>query len=205
MIILTGYPNYPTEWAEYQDAKKSRSLPPWFPRYELVNRFGARYRAAKSYEGGFQSYSDKSTANGYDALIRLTLAFSALEYYYKFVCKTNLPGIRHIFEMHHRELYLNYASGFKQLIVGDDPRRFFELIRPHLDKPFPAVIERVLEGKSNNVIKALQGVRHGFIHGHVTPNMGQVQAGTVIEICSLGSDFLLDLMDAEFSRLLRDG
>jgi len=54
-----AYPNYPSDWSRYRTAADTSNIPPWFPQMTYVNRFGARFKAAKSYQGGFDSYSDQ--------------------------------------------------------------------------------------------------------------------------------------------------
>ena len=85
-IKPTDKMNYPPRWADFE-----ANVPSGFPYMGFakdasvgdVNRFGARYRAAKSFKHADFAVLSDSTVHGYTALIRLLLCYSAFEHLLK--------------------------------------------------------------------------------------------------------------------------
>ncbi len=197
------YANYPTDWFAYQTAKSACALSADFPRYALVNRFGARFRAARAYRGStFEGYASGDTATGYNALVALILAFSAFEYLYKVVLGLNVPDMLSLLEAEHGTTVTDAKAEFAVIGKSEDALQLFDDLRPHLDNRHQASINDVLSGRGVNLIRILAAIRHAFVHGHLTPNMGGVSPTTVIELSLFGFEFLMLVMDKEFSRLV---
>jgi|GEM_PF-6248688 len=203
LITLNPYKDYPTDWRKYQGNHTKYLLPPELPRPTETYRFGARYRAAKSYKGSkFDGYTSRDTAKGYSALVAMMLAFSAFEYFHKQALNLNVPDFLKQLNSDHPTEMTNFQDDLETLAKDADIDKLFRAIHPHLDGRHQKSIDDLLSGKDVNLIRAFAAVRHAFIHGHLTPNMKEVDPTTVIELCRLGYRFMMTMMDIQFSARL---
>lgn len=203
MKIPDPWEGYPTEWSKYDGKHMKYMLPPELPRPTETYRFGARYRAAKMYRGAkLEGYSDPATAQGYSALLGFVLAFSAFEYFYKEVLSQNVPGILKQLRRDHIKEMTTFQNEFEFLVKSPDTNLLFRKIYPHVHKIYQKSIDEMLAGKDANLIRVFAAIRHAFIHGHLTPNMGKVEPITVIELCRFGYRFFMEMMDKQFSARL---
>ncbi|MDX1488096.1 MAG: hypothetical protein R3268_07850 [Acidiferrobacterales bacterium] len=200
MKIPDPWEGYPTEWSKYQGNHTKYLLPPELPRPTETYRWGARYRAAKVYKGSkFDGYSSRDTAKGYSALVALMLAFSAFEYFYKEVLNLNVPDFLAQLHSDHPTEMNDFQDEFEFIVKSPETDQLFKEIYPHLDKRHQKSIDDMLSGKDANLIRVFAAIRHAFIHGHLTPNMGDVEPETVIDLCRFGYRFMMTITDLQFS------
>ena len=200
-LILTAYKNYPTEWPKYADNHLSYLIPPQFEDPTATYRWGARYRAAKAYRGAeFDDYSDRETAEGYSCLLGFSLAFSAFEYFHVQVLGLNVPEMTMLLEDTNVPHMSSMTVAFEKLIMTPETDLLFKTIHPHLDGRHQKSIDKMLAGTETNLIRIFAAIRHAFVHGHLTPNMGKCPPSTVSDLCRFGFQFLMEAMDGEFSR-----
>jgi hypothetical protein len=201
LIIPNPYRHYPTEWSKYNGNHSAYMTSPQFMRPTATYRFGARFRAANAYTGSkFSGYSSRETARGYTALVAFTLAFSAFEYFYKEVLELDVPELDKLLWSKHRKKMDWYQLEFENLVQSPETDALFKAIRPHVDSRHQKSIDEMVSGTDVILIRVLAAIRHAFVHGHLTPNMGKLPPDTVTELCKFGYNFLMDVMDREFSR-----
>lgn len=162
-----------------------------------VNRFAARYRAARAFSGvKIDGYKD-ATAEGYSGLFSALLTWSAFERFYTIVHGTK-QGIYeyHIPADEHENLVLALKKNgscepfFQYVHDESDPGKARKGIASILDEGSGAVKTLSLAG----------GIRHIFGHGYLTPNANNSKPEEVAEICQLICGFLFKLMDDGFRR-----
>jgi hypothetical protein len=66
-----------------------------------------------------------------------------------------------------------------------------------------AQIEKHFKGEDLNSSYLASAIRHIFAHGKLTPHANTSKPRNVVKICNAISDFLLLLMDTEFSNKVR--
>jgi hypothetical protein len=156
-----------------------------------VNRFGARFRAAKSFRGiELEGYSH-DTAQGYSALCRVMFVWSAFESFMRIIDK-NQGQISPILEQYSGS---DILSKVKEL---DASRGFFDFIYERVNTAHKRELDSFRSNDVCNIAYLASAVRHIFAHGHLTPNANKVEASVCVNICNTLSDYLLDVMDKEF-------
>jgi len=197
MKVPDPFESYPTGWKVFDD----HALVPGpdfmglAPDAGDVNRFGARFRLAKSFRGlNLEGYSS-NTASGYDALTRVLLTWSAFEQFqHALVLAPNQLG----------PIMAHYGSAnlqkeIRKLDVGD---RFYGFIYNRVNPAHKAELDNYFKADPCNVAYLASSIRHIFAHGNLTPNAAQAEPAVVVEICNRLSEFLLNVMAAEFGKLM---
>lgn len=191
-IKATDKVNYPPRWKDYE-----ANVPSGFPYMGFgkdttvgdVNRFGARYRAAKSFKHADFAVLSDSTAHGYTALIKLLLCYSAFEHL------LGCLGWRQ------KDSEGAIPAGEQDRVMEklrgiEGHEKFFGAAADHLggDKGF---VEDYLAGKSVNPAALAGAIRHAFAHGKLTPGSGG-NDGACPGCCFVLVKFLGVFMDREF-------
>ncbi len=161
-----------------------------------VSRFAARFRVAKSFEGiALEGYTQE-TVNGYNALLRVFLVWSAFERFMGLLQvkpETILPRLRayaparHIqaIRKHDRsQLWLSFLT---------------ERVNPELHKQLNAI----RSGTSNNITFVAAAARHIFAHGHLSAHANGAAPSDVDAICNILFTFHMSVMDKEFDGMIR--
>lgn len=157
-----------------------------------VNRFAARYRAARSFVGVTLDEYSEFTERGYSALVRIMLVYSAFEAFMDISARDQKKvGV---------ELSACGANALIEKVrEADRDRSFYKFLYERVNP----VHKRELDGYFNedpfNVAYMASAVRHIFAHGWLTPNVNGADAGTVAYICDEISEFLLAFMNKTFS------
>jgi hypothetical protein len=143
MKIAAPFANYPPKWGTFDHYVKH--MPPTTFGFVCgggdVNRFAARYRAAKTFRRVEFKGVVVATADGYSALCQLLLTFSAFEHF--------LPCIG--MEMQHSLNLLSaaeraLASGSLRKLVGEHD--LFRWLRPHMkNRSYQRQIDAHLAGR----------------------------------------------------------
>ena len=158
-----------------------------------INRWAARYRAAASFEGAsLVGYQSKDTVDGYSALIRAVLVWSAFEKYLA-ICGLD--------QKTSTTLISTYTPGSVAAEVAKIDRGglLFGYIRSQVTNPTLAKELDAFSGSTPfNTTYLLSAIRHIFGHGHLTPSANDASALATRDICNLLCDFHLHVMDADF-------
>lgn len=159
-----------------------------------VNRFRARYRAAKALEAiGLRDFSP-ATEPGYLALTKMLYAFSAFELF--------LPAIG-IKQKKSDKLLSRYPVNdwVEKLRAADARDIIYQFVLEHgqLDSKHKHHVSQYLEKKPTNYTYLTSVIRHTFVHGHLTPSAGGAPIGQMGNICAVLVGSLFQIMDREFS------
>lgn len=159
-----------------------------------VNRFKARYRAAKALDGLELKEFSAATGPGYLALTRLLYAFSAFELFLRAV------GVK---QKHSDKLLAMYpvddwTNELRKADANDTIYRFV-LAHGNLDNQHKHHVSQYLAAqKPYNFTFLASVVRHTFAHGHLTPGAGKAAPGQAEAVCDVLVHALFQIMDREF-------
>jgi hypothetical protein len=159
-----------------------------------VNRFCARYRVAKAFET--ISLKDFSTATepGYLALTRAFFTYSAFELFLRAI------GMK---QKKTQPLLVKFpvADWTTDLRAADTNDIIYKFLLAHgdPDNAHRTHISNYLAKQSFNFTYLASMVRHGFVHGHLTPGAAKATPGHVEGICSVLVKALFQVIDREFS------
>lgn len=179
-------PHYPKGWS-----KESELLHP------NIARFGARFRAAKAFEGiTFSPGISEETSQGY---AMMTYAFLAVTAFEAFSRAFGLGA-----EAKRKEIEKKYASNelYDELraLANPDCRGFLNFLKEDDVKASASTIkniEAVFKGREFCIITLGIAVRNAFAHGRVTPNVWKSKAASVALFCQRIAGFLVLVMDSE--------
>lgn len=192
LILPNPYENYPPRWAEYRSASGLIEFCSAFTRAADVNRFGARYRLAKSCEVRLAGYST-GTAAGYDALVKVALSWSAFE---SLLVALGL-GKHKVAEVSGRH---NLSTTFASMRAAGKVLPFFKFVSSELDNAGQRVeVDNFVAGRPCCGLKLAKAVRHIFFHGTLTPNARGSEASEVAVACTELARGVVQVMDYEFS------
>jgi hypothetical protein len=187
---------YPTAMPKFRrliDAGKTASDFGFALPNEHTFRFCQRFRVSKSFEGVKLTGYSTSTVGGYSALFKILLTWSAFESFLKLIdrrqdaCGTLLAPydpegrIHRIRGIDHKEKFYLFLSG------QVNPTHKQELVRYFNNRPF-------------NITYLASAVRHIFAHGSLTAHPNHAQPATIKQISNVLCDFLLHVLDSEFTK-----
>ena len=164
-----------------------------------LTRTNARYRLAKSFNGILlKDYSDDSI-EGYAALMRVFLVYSAFESYLKLITKENRKC-----KAGKTLLSTKKAKQVSQEILDlDKNKKFYKFISSFSTGYVSKEIEKFYTKEDHNIVCLLSSIRHIFVHGSLTPHANRVNPRAVKKICNLLSDFFLDQIAKDFSKRIK--
>lgn len=174
--------NYPLDWHKFCNWQKNNPEENLAPNISLgeLNRFAARFRMAKSYQGlMLEGYPEASTA-AYSSVLGVFLAYSALEQLYKAVGE---PGSRIADEW---GIYEDNIS--KKLKRSTRILNFLEekVTSDQLKKR----ISKFTQGEDENILVIAQAVRHLVAHGMMSVHPKQVKPQTIENFCQKLTEIL---------------
>jgi hypothetical protein len=162
-----------------------------------LHRFRARYRVAKSFTGMHLETYSQATVDGYSALFRLFLTYSAFEQFMD-CCGLNLKGMLPALAPY------DPAACEASVRAVNQHEQFLDFVLQRLDrKEHQDQFAAFLSKKPFNVLYLPAGIRHIFAHGILTPNAGAGFAQPAIEACNVLVTFLFAVMDGEFTARLK--
>lgn len=189
--------NYPKQWANFDGFVKYHG----YSRFNFVgtegdvNRFGARFRLASSFKGLELEGYQEQTQNGYGALCRIFLCWSAYEVFLE-IMGLNVKNTAKILSKYQD---FQVAAMIRTLDVNN---RFYKFIYERVNKKHKTELDLYLNSDLCNLQYLASAIRHIFAHGPLTPNANEVEPRVVVQICELLSNFLLKVMDEEFSSVI---
>jgi hypothetical protein len=161
-----------------------------------VQRFIARYRLARSFRGLLLDDYGQATIDGYAAIFRLFLAWSAFERLLEII-GVEQKQAHVLFDAH------NVAGLCDRIAQSDNRKSFYSFIRDHTRTAVQAEIDQFLSGNVVDSVYLAAAIRHVFAHGKLSPHANRTIPRKVVRICDDIADFLLRAMDEEFSRRVR--
>lgn len=187
--------NYPSSWISYDSYISAFG----FDGYEFpceigdVNRFGARFRVAVSFKEIVLEGYGSETADGYSALCKVFLAWSAFEAFMK------------VFDIDQKsaETVINSYSAttvVSKIRTLDENDSFYKFIYERVNKTHQKQLDEYFTSNPCNALYLASAIRHLFAHGPLTPNASKVRPSIVCEICQLLYEFLIHVMDSDFTK-----
>jgi hypothetical protein len=197
------YADYPPRWSVWDTHAGVASWPFFGFSGKAgagdVNRFGARYRLAKSFRGiTVEGYKSDATIEGYNGLLRVFLVWSAVE------------PFKSIFGIATRNDLAEFVGKYdsvrcvEKIRSLDKDNRFYKFISERVDKPHQTQLANYLAQKPCSITFLASSIRHIFVHGPLTPNANDTPPNVVRRICDLLSDFHIHVMDQEFKQKMDD-
>ena len=194
MLIPSPYKDYPPSWDIF-DYYASVASPNYFNLFSStgdINRFAARYRLAKCFQGMILESITPSTANGYSALCRVLLVWSAFEYFLKAI-NVRQADLASLLSSYNTQ---DWIDGIHQADADD---KFYRFIYKHVNKAHKKELDNYFGNDPCNVTYLASAIRHLFAHGVLTPNANKAEPENVVAICDVLYDALVSVMDKEFS------
>ena len=194
-VITNPYADYPPGWSTFDShvAALGTRILGFSGSPAEVNRFAARYRAARCFRDVTFEGLSSGTASGYSALCQLLLTFSAFEYFLKSIGIT-LPKSQQLLSDPERDRILKHVRTL------NGHREVFAFVRTHVNQNHQAELGRFLRAQGCNPVYLASSIRHLFAHGLLTPNAADVPPSAIASVSRYLCRVLLHIMDREFSR-----
>lgn len=193
------YKNYPKSYAAFCDLDNASHRPRQMGFHVdkgEVYRFTNRFRVAKAFLGiNLDNYAPDTTA-GYDALLKVFLAYSAFELFLKMMGQkqSSIMGILTLY---------NPGSHIDSVVRKDTGRKFYAFVHKHLDKQtHKQNLDDVYNKRHQNITYIASSIRHIFAHGHLSAHANGCNPQSVKDICDEVFDFHMNVMDTEFSKVV---
>ncbi|MBO3463281.1 hypothetical protein G7B40_037825 [Aetokthonos hydrillicola Thurmond2011] len=163
-----------------------------------INRFASRIRLAKNFRGiNLEGYSQE-TNSGYDAFFLVFLTHSALEVFME-INSLKLDMLTPLMTPYNSEKVIReFVEKDKQGLLYDF------LYKKLVDKKLKVKLSDCRSYKSTNVAHISASIRHIFAHGHLCAHSNGINPKNVYSICVSISEFLLNFMDAEFTKKVEE-
>ena len=193
MKIPSPFRSYPPGWETFDQFAVSPG-----PSYmgftgtaAQINRFAARYRAAKCFSTVSFDELTRTTAEGYSALVHLLLTYSAFEHFLRSI-GLELRSTGSLLSPGERDKVLARLHG----LTGSD--EFFAALRQHLEPRYQRQVDGFRSSGACNPLFLAAAIRHAFAHGHLAASPQGVPLDTVGTVCRYLCRVLFGLMDREF-------
>jgi hypothetical protein len=162
-----------------------------------VNRFAARYRAAKCFRKVDFETLTKDTADGYGALCHLLLTYSAFEFFLRAI-DTELKATSRLLSDEERSTIQDRLRALPghALVLG--------AVRAHVEARFQRQIDGHLQGLPSNPFYLAASLRHSFAHGLLTATPEGVPSGAVAATSRYLVRVLFRVVDREFAQRMTD-
>jgi hypothetical protein len=162
-----------------------------------INRLNSRMRLARSFQGILLEGYNEKTISGYNALFQVFLTHSVLEQY----C--------HVFGHRLDRLAPVMAPYAPETVIttfrdSDPEQRFYKFLHERVNNYLKQHLINCFNGSDANVGHLSASIRHIFAHGHLTAHANNVNPDHVNLVCACISDFLLNFMDAEFTKFFEE-
>ncbi|MCY7363309.1 MAG: hypothetical protein LH629_14770 [Ignavibacteria bacterium] len=162
-----------------------------------VVRFSTRYRVAKSFEGVILKDFSKATVDGYNALFRLFLSWSAFEQLLKITgAKQSDEEVARLFDSHESQKLCDSIRKY------DKNNTLYLFIISQVNNSHKVEIEKHFAGREINSSYLASAIRHIFVHGQLTPHTNNTNPKSLVKICDKMSYFLLQVMNSEFDNIV---
>jgi hypothetical protein len=156
-----------------------------------VNRFAARYRAAKCFKGVEFEELTSGTKDGYTALIQTLLTFSAFEHLLRCI-GLRMQDTQTLLSSEERDRAL---TNLRRL---HGQREFFEALRQHLDPPYQRQVDVHLREEPCNPVYLAAAIRHAFAHGKLAATPIGAPENSSATVARFLCRVMTKIMDREF-------
>ena len=165
-----------------------------FDFYRFVNR----YRMAKQFQGINLEGFEQSTQDGYSALTRVFLVWSVFERYTELA--DNPPPYGQLLSLVPKLEFNILADRIER---HDTEHKLYDFLHEQSLEGNRHYLERYRNGDRRGIIFYAASLRHIYVHGHLTAHPSGCSPDDVATICDTLSDFILGLMQTDFSRRLK--
>lgn len=157
-----------------------------------INRISARVKLATSFKGMELEGYQQETADAYAALFKTFLMYSAFEQFLE------IYGLK-FYQLDESLNGYDFERISGEMRAKDKGGKFIDFICEHLEtNSLKTRVKTFQENGNHNPAILAAAVRHVFAHGKLTPNANKGNPKVAIAICTLLSDFMLNVMDTEF-------
>lgn len=186
---------YPSHWGYFDGYIKNHHSAPFGFKDDIpnINRFAARFRVASSFSNLNLDNFSASTESGYSGLCRVFLAWSAYEVFLDII-ELNPSKTQELLNRYDSQ---SFILKIRELDAGD---RFYKFIYERVNKNHKAELDKYFQEDDCNPQYLASAIRHIFAHGTLSANANDVSPNVVANICNILAEYLLKVMDDEFSR-----
>lgn len=156
---MTVVINMPTYFDEFE---KKKALISNASVKQLLNRFAYRYRLARSFEG-MNAPAVGKTLEGYDAILKLLLAYTAYEVILKAANKLHVPNVKPM-----NENQINNAELVERIGKNEGLKSFLLSNTSH--KNVVIALQSAFKGECADIACIAFALRNLFAHGDLTPS-----------------------------------
>jgi len=194
MKLSDPFEHYPAEWKHVESHATSPAIGMLGLKGHIgdINRFGARFRVAHAFKGVSLDGFSSATANGYNALFRLMLVWSAFELFMDLL-DLKQKALNDLLRKH------GQSELQKQVRAIDVNDLFFNFIHARVNEAHKKELANYLDDDPCNGTYLASSIRHIFVHGDLTPNAGGTEPDVTRQVCKVLSDAHVHVMNAEFS------
>lgn len=191
--VPSPYADYPPRWAVFDGHV------PMFDAGMMgfsgstgdVNRFAARYRAARCFRCVEFEGLTNDTADGYSMLCLLLLTYSAFEYFLKAI-GIEQRNTSTLLDDDERDRVIAHVRGL------NGSTALFTFVRRFLNESYQRQIDSFTANRACNPVYLAGALRHAFAHGMLTATPATVPSQTVATVCRFLCRVLVRIMDREF-------
>ena len=162
-----------------------------------VNRFAARYRAAKCFRRVEFEGVTVDTADGYGALCQLLLTYSAFEHLLRSI-GVEPRNTSTLLTDDERGRVLAHVRGL------NGQAEIFTLLRRHVHPSYQRQIDSHLARRQCNPFYLAGSIRHAFAHGMLTATPASAPQRSVATVSRYLSRVLMLVMSREFEQRMLD-
>lgn len=161
-----------------------------------INRFSSRYRLARAFKKVELDFYAPKTAEGYSALFRLFLTWSAFEQFLLVIAKQ---------QKELDELMSEYdaAALLASVRTADTNDAFCEFLHTKVNASHKKRLDDYKNGTLRNPTYFASAVRHIFAHGHLGAYADAARPAQIKRVSLLLCDFHMHVMDNEFLKRIK--
>lgn len=156
-----------------------------------INRFGARYRAARCFRRIEFDGITQDTADGYSALCQILLTYSAFEHFLKCI-GISFSGTLTLLSDGERDriqAHLRNLNGQSEI---------FLVVYDFVNPTYKAQITKHITGQRCNPLYLAGAIRHAFAHGLLAATPAHAPQRSVATVSRYLCRILMHLMNREF-------
>jgi hypothetical protein len=160
-----------------------------------ITRFNSRVRLANNFVGiNLKGYEEK-TISGYNGFFQIFLTHSALERFLELNgMGSNLALLGPLMAPYQPEKVIY------EFLEKDKSHRLYNFLHERVNPKLKDNLNDCLSLKNSNLAYISAAIRHIFAHGELCAYSNNVYPPDAYKICMSISSFLIDFMDAEFTK-----
>jgi hypothetical protein len=164
-----------------------------------INYFASRVRLAKNFRGiHLEGYSQETTF-GYNAFFLVFLTHSALE---RFADINSFD--KDLGKLGPLIARYNPEKVIQEFVEKDSKGLLYDFLYKRVNNNLKVKLNECRNYNSTNVAYLSASIRHIFAHGYLCAHSNGINPKNVYSICTSISDFLLNFMDAEFTKKIEE-